>query len=66
MRDDVVHLSGDARPLGGCGEKRLLISLDFESVRPLGQPAHLGPQLPHDDPGQKGCRGHARQEDQRL
>ena len=35
VRDDIVHLPGDAGPLGGRGQKGLLVTLELEAVRPV-------------------------------
>ena len=41
VRDDVVHLTRDARPLRGRGQRRLLVALAFEPLGPFGQPSEL-------------------------
>jgi hypothetical protein len=48
MGDDVMHLPGDACPLGGGGYKGLLLALSLEALGALGdsgQPATTGPEV---------------------
>ena len=52
VRDDVMHLAGDAGPLGGRGQRGLLVPLDLQARGAFGQPVQLAAQRAHDDAGE--------------
>ena len=58
--DDVVHLPGDARPLGGGGDLRLLVPLDLEASRAVLQGLDPLASRPPDEPERPDGEGRRR------
>ena len=54
VRDDVVHLSCDPRPLGGPCELRLLVPVPCDRVGPVDEVGDVQPPVPHADPDRDG------------
>ena len=61
-----MHLPGDAGPLRHRGQGRLLVALELQARRPLGQPVELAAQGAHHHPGQQRREDEAGEEDEAL
>ena len=56
----------NAGPFGHRGQRRLLIALELQPLRSLGQPVELAAQGAYDDPGQQCGEDESREEDDGL